>query len=119
MEDLGGAFAAQVRLRLDCLEDRMMKKALALALAAALATSPAAVLAKNPHNPGNGDGVPPGLAKKPGGLPPGQAKKIYGRGERLPLTYMQTRYYISEPARYRLDPAPPGYRWVLVDEHAY
>src|SRR5438128_222166 len=88
-----------------------MKRPVLAILIAALACGP--VLAK-PH----GD-VPPGLAKKPGGLPPGQAKKIYKQGERLPLTYMQTRYYVSEPVRYRLEPAPPGYRWVLVDENAY
>jgi hypothetical protein len=88
-----------------------MNRAGLAVLIAAMAASP--VLAKQPGE------IPPGLAKKPGGLPPGQAKKIYQRGERLPLTYLQTRYYISEPVRYRLDPAPAGYRWVLVEENAY
>lgn len=62
--------------------------------------------------------TPPGLAKKPGGLPPGQAKKIWGRGERLPTTYFTSTYYI-QPTRYRLPAAPPGSRWVLVDDRAY
>jgi Ni/Co efflux regulator RcnB len=88
-----------------------MKRLVFVALAATLVASP--VLAKPPG------GVPPGLAKKPGGLPPGQAKKIYQRGERLPLTYLQSQYYVTQPVRYHLDPAPPGYRWVLVDENAY
>lgn len=89
-----------------------MSRLLIAILAATLIVSPA--LAKGP--PG---GEPPGLAKKPGGLPPGQAKKLYQRGERLPLTYLQSRYYLPEPARYRLEPPPPGYRWVLVDDDAY
>lgn len=82
--------------------------------AAALAAGAATAQGRGP--PG---GAPPGLAKKPDQAPPGQAKKAYGRGERLPLTYLQSRYYISEPSRYQLAPAPPGFRWVLVDEHAY
>jgi hypothetical protein len=88
-----------------------MKRLLAAALIAALTSTP--VLADPPG------GVPPGLAKKPGGLPPGQAKKIYQKGERLPLTYLKSQYYLTQPARYQLDPAPAGYRWVLVDENAY
>jgi hypothetical protein len=88
-----------------------MKRLLAVVVTAMLIGSPA--LAKPPG------GVPPGLAKKPDGLPPGQAKKIYQRGERLPLNYLQTQYYITQPARYRLEPAPSGYRWVLVDDNAY
>jgi len=88
-----------------------MKRAMVVLLAATLVSTP--VLAKPPG------GVPPGLAKKPDGLPPGQAKKVYQRGERLPLTYLQTQYYVTQPTRYRLDPAPAGYRWVLVDDNAY
>jgi hypothetical protein len=85
---------------------------LVLLAGAVMAAGPA--WAKGP--PG---GVPPGLAKKPGQMPPGQAKKIYQKGERLPLTYMRSRYYVSEPVRYHLEPAPPGYRWVLVEDNAY
>ena len=65
-------------------------------------------------------GLPPGLAKKPYGLPPGQAKKLYATGERIPAEYYrQPEYYIVRPQIYGLAPAPPGYRWVLVDGNAY
>jgi hypothetical protein len=93
-----------------------MKRAMAVVLAATLLCAPvfsAQALAK----PVGGE--PPGQAKKPDGLPPGQAKKIYQRGERLPLNYLQSRYFVTQPARYGLEPAPAGYRWVLVEENAY
>jgi Ni/Co efflux regulator RcnB len=65
-------------------------------------------------------GIPPGLAKKPYGLPPGQAKKMWRRGELLPSAYYaNAHYYIVQPQRYRLPPAPPGQRWVLVEDDAY
>ena len=65
-------------------------------------------------------GVPPGLAKKPYGLPPGQAKKLWLRGERIPQSYYtQPQYVIAQPQQYRLASAPPGYRWVLVEDNAY
>jgi len=64
--------------------------------------------------------VPPGLAKKPYGMPPGQAKKYYGVGQQLPPAYVRdTRYYVAEPARYRLPYPAAGYRWVIVDGDAY
>jgi len=88
-----------------------MKRILLAMAAATLISAP--VLAKPPG------GVPPGLAKKPDGLPPGQAKKTYQRGERLPLNYLQSQYYVTQPARYQLEPAPAGYRWVLVEDNAY
>jgi Ni/Co efflux regulator RcnB len=62
---------------------------------------------------------PPGLAKKPHGMPPGQAKKMWNRGDRLPPTYISQRYYVSDPYRYELSPAPYGYRWVRVGDHFY
>jgi hypothetical protein len=65
-------------------------------------------------------GVPPGLAKKPYGLPPGQAKKMWLRGQNLPaIYYNDAQYFITQPQRYRLPSAPPGYRWVLVEDNAY
>lgn len=91
-----------------------MKAVVVAALAAAVLAAPLGAVAQ----PGQGK-PPPGLANKPYGLPPGQAKKIYGRGERLPLDYMQSRNYIPEPSRYNLPPAPYGQRWVLVDDRAY
>jgi Ni/Co efflux regulator RcnB len=53
-------------------------------------------------------------------MPPGQAKKYYGVGQALPSAYVRdTRYYVAEPARYRLPYPAAGYRWVIVDGDAY
>ena len=88
-----------------------------LAALAVAAISPGA-LADPPG--GHPHGGPPGLAKKPHAMPPGQAKKMWRRGERIPAAYYtSSRYYVAEPARYRLSAPPPGYRWVLVDDDAY
>jgi hypothetical protein len=83
-----------------------MKMPVLLFAAAALAFAPAAMAdPKKPH---------------PHGGPPGQTKKMWRKGERLPSSYYtSTRYYIQEPARYRLAPPPRGFRWVLVDGDAY
>ena len=95
-----------------------MKTPVLLLAAAALVASASAVLADPPR--GHPHGGPPGLDKKPHGMPPGQAKKMWRKGERLPSAYYAApRYYIAEPARYRLSPPPPGYRWVLVERDAY
>jgi hypothetical protein len=95
-----------------------MKTPILLFAAAALVASASTALADPPG--GHPHGGPPGLAKKPHGMPPGQAKKMWRRGERLPSSYYSaSRYYIAEPARYRLSAPPPGYRWVLVDGDAY
>ncbi len=67
-----------------------------------------------PH--AKGESLPPGLAKQ-GKLPPGHAKKIWSRGEYLPADYRD--HYFGDWRRYDLREAPPGYRWVRVDEDAY
>lgn len=101
-----------------------MKIAIIAAVSAALLAAPVAALAHpekhhSGHGKKHGKGTPPGLAKKPGGMPPGQYKK-WVRGERLPRSYFDDRsYYIEDPARYRLSPAPAGYRWVQVRDDAY
>lgn len=107
-----------------------MKHLLIGTICGALLAVPCAASAKD-HSGGGGHGqegpkgqtggsfVPPGLAKKPYGLPPGQAKKMYLRGQALPTTYLQPRYYVGNPAQYHLTPAPRGYRWVLVEDNAY
>jgi len=83
----------------------MKTAVLLIAAAAMLASAPMALADKKPH---------------PHGGPPGQVKKMWKKGERLPSSYYTvSRYYIVEPARYRLAPPPPGYRWVLVDGDAY
>jgi Ni/Co efflux regulator RcnB len=63
----------------------------------------------------------PGPRKRhPHGMPPGQARKYYAVGERMPVAYVSDRaYIIYEPARYRLRPAPAGYRWMFYGDDAY
>lgn len=102
-----------------------MKTLLMIALTAGALGLPLAATAKDHGDKGHGNdkdkhaGGPPGLAKKPHGMPPGQAKKHWGRGERLPPAYISQHYYIVQPTRYHLPPAPYGQRWVLVDDNAY
>ena len=58
----------------------------------------------------------------PHGGPPGQIKKMrrWSRGDHLPRAYYTSRtYYIYEPARYNLPPAPYGYRYVRVGDDVY
>ncbi|HEY8571301.1 RcnB family protein [Phenylobacterium sp.] len=99
-----------------------MKVIIVAAAAAFAVAAPVAATAKD--NPGKGHGAhssatPPGLAKKPHGMPPGQAKKMWGQGERLPPTYLSSQYYVAEPSRYSLPPAPYGQRWVRVGDQYY
>ena len=106
-------------------------KLTALALTVLSISIPAAALADpgKGHGKGQHDGrgamessewVPPGLAKKPHGMPPGQAKKMWRQGERLPsMYYTQQRYYVTNPSRYNLSPAPYGYRWIQVGDTYY
>lgn len=109
-----------------------MTRVLLMAAAAFALAAPLAAAAKdNPgqgHAKGHGKGhaaaqsgawTPPGLAKKPHGMPPGQAKKMWSQGERLPNTYLAERYYVADPSRYQLQPAPYGYRWMRVGDQYY
>jgi Ni/Co efflux regulator RcnB len=90
-----------------------MRRVLIIAAALAVAVAPAASLA----DPGHGKG---GSKRHPHGIPPGQAKKYWSKGERLPPVYVsERRYYVTEPWRYDLGPAPYGYRYVLVDDRIY
>ena len=70
----------------------------------------------DPPRHATGDALPPGLAKQ-GKVPPGHAKKIWGKGEYLPVDYRD--HYFEDWRRYDLREAPPGYRWVIVDQDAY
>ena len=89
---------------------RLATTALAAALGAGLMAH-----ADPPHSrPGD---LPPGLAKQ-GKIPPGHAKKMWKKGEYLPVDY-RTGHYFDDWRRYDLEPAPPGYRWVVVDHDAY
>ena len=66
------------------------------------------------HEPSQGGGCPPGLAKKHNGcMPPGQARK-YDRvivGERLPPGAI---YTVPRPVLSTLPPPPHGYRYAVV-----
>jgi Ni/Co efflux regulator RcnB len=42
----------------------------------------------------------------------------FRRGERVPVVYLQPRYYVNDWRAYHLAPPPRGYRWVRpVDGH--
>lgn len=42
----------------------------------------------------------------------GWQKQAFRRGDRIPVVYLQPRYYVDDYRAYRLAPPPPGYRWV-------
>jgi len=42
----------------------------------------------------------------------GYYKQSFRHGERLPVVYMQPRYYVNDWRAYRLAPPPRGYMWV-------
>jgi Ni/Co efflux regulator RcnB len=87
-----------------------MKRMLMAAAAIAVLAAPAAALADKGG----------GHKGHPHGMPPGQAKKYWGKGERLPPVYIsERRYYVTEPWRYDLRPAPYGYRYIIVDDRIY
>lgn len=46
------------------------------------------------------------------GLHLGQRKHQWARGERIPRSYLDSRYYVRDYRTYRLAPPPPGMVWV-------
>ncbi|MGB0661074.1 MAG: RcnB family protein [Mangrovicoccus sp.] len=90
----------------------MMKPLIAGALAICLAQP---VLANPPQKGGKnappghsqGNGTPPGLAKKPGNMPPGQYEKMSGGR------------YIEDYRRYRLPEPPRGQGYYIKDDQIY
>jgi Ni/Co efflux regulator RcnB len=40
----------------------------------------------------------------------------FHRGDRIPVVYLQPRYYVPDYRVYRLAPPPRGYRWVRPDD---
>lgn len=40
----------------------------------------------------------------------------FRRGDRVPVVYLQPRYYVPDYRVYRLAPPPRGYRWVRPDD---
>ncbi|WP_112061649.1 RcnB family protein [Hyphomonas pacifica] len=91
-----------------------LKTYITLMLAGAVGTG--LVAFADPPRHAKGETLPPGLAKQ-GKVPPGHAKKMWKRGEYLPADYRDD--YFEDWRRYDLREAPPGYRWVIVDEDAY
>jgi Ni/Co efflux regulator RcnB len=46
------------------------------------------------------------------GLHRGHHKQAWKRGERIPVVYLEPRYYVRDYREYRLAPPPKGYVWV-------
>jgi Ni/Co efflux regulator RcnB len=46
------------------------------------------------------------------GLHRGHHKQAWKRGERIPVVYLESRYYVRDYREYRLAPPPRGYVWV-------
>lgn len=93
---------------------------LVVSIALAASTAPGMADSKKPDKiykvpPGKAAGVPPGLAKKPGGMPPGQYKKIYRKGEILPRDYV----WITDYDHWRLPPLAPGQGYARYDNEVY
>jgi len=42
----------------------------------------------------------------------GQYRQAWRRGQRVPVVYLQPRYYVNDYRAYGLAPPPYGYRWV-------
>jgi Ni/Co efflux regulator RcnB len=46
----------------------------------------------------------------------GHYKQAFRRGDRVPVVYLQPRYYVEDYRVYHLAPPPRGYRWVRPDD---
>jgi Ni/Co efflux regulator RcnB len=76
-----------------------------------------------------GDGKhksPPAQAHSPkaegrhdNGLHRGWEKQAWKRGDRIPLAYIEPRYYVEDYRVYRLSAPPIGYRWVRPMDDRY
>src|SRR5688500_16268124 len=114
------------------------------ALSFALAASPAD--AKNKHKHKNKDGRPDAVVvvdrdfrgdrvivvdddrrgnnpkaqgRHDNGLHLGWYKQQWHRGDRIPVAYLEPRYYIDDYRVYGLAPPPAGYRWVRPMDDRY
>lgn len=94
-----------------------MKRLLIAATLAALALSGPA-LADRDKGKGHGKGKPHHAqpyrydGRHDNGLHRGHHKQAWKRGERLPVVYLEPRYYVRDYREYRLAPPPDGYVWV-------
>jgi Ni/Co efflux regulator RcnB len=48
----------------------------------------------------------------------GWYKQQWRRGDRMPVVYLQPRYYVDDYRAYRLSAPPRGYRWVRPYENS-
>ena len=53
------------------------------------------------------------------GLHLGWYKQRWQRGERIPVAYLEPRYYVDDYRSYGLAPPPDGYRWVGPMDERY
>ncbi len=96
----------------------------------ALAATPAN--AGNGHGQGKGKGGPPSYVEHgpPGNAPHdngrhdngrhlGWYKQQWKRGERIPVAYVEPRYYLDDYRAYDLHAPPRGYRWVRPMDDRY
>lgn len=49
----------------------------------------------------------------------GWEKQAWKRGDRIPLAYVDPRYYVDDYRVYRLQAPPAGYRWVRPMDDRY
>ena len=97
-----------------------------------LATSPAIAGNGNGQGKDKGKGGPPSHVEHgpPGNAPHdngqhdngrhlGWYKQQWKRGDRLPLAYVEPRYYLDDYRDYRLHAPPRGYRWVRPMDDRY
>ncbi|MBF6025382.1 RcnB family protein [Lysobacter niastensis] len=49
----------------------------------------------------------------------GWEKQAWKRGERIPIAYIEPRYYVDDYRVYRLHAPPAGYRWVRPMDDRY
>lgn len=87
-------------------------------------------LASAPVFAGDGKDKPPHAQSHPGNPPKadghhdqgkhkGWEKQAWKRGDRIPLAYIDSRYYIDDYRVYRLQAPPAGYRWVRPMDDRY
>ena len=92
----------------------------------ALATAPAfagdgkgADKDKPPHAQAHPGNSPKADGHHDNGKHKGWEKQAWKRGDRIPLAYVDSRYYVDDYRVYRLQAPPAGYRWVRPMDDRY
>ena len=91
-----------------------MKRLLLAASLALLALSPAMALAGNGNGKGHGKGHGQGHGHHDHGK-----HKGWKKGERVPVVYLERRYYVEDYRHHHLAPPPHGHRWIRTDDGKY